>query len=309
MKRLFQQFVARIAGKLVKVVAAAALGAALLGPAPAGAQTFTPGPGVSGWGPSWIGGQPAGGNLRPKKLERASTAVTFANEGSVIGVTAQLWADAEVQTGNEYQLMYQLRLHTKKGAEGPILGTSDKPNGTAFPIARGTADGAWNGLQSSADINRKDITGMTHLPAEGLVAIRVEPHLYDATAAKFLTPPRTRALIVMATVGDNARVESVVSLRAWVVASARNDADKVLDRLANLDEYDLYGNGIGDAIGEVLRIKEIPTATKVRFIRAVPQQPVNPKSNPTLWGVLSDFTAGEDAELKQAAKAKLGETR
>ncbi|HEX5269032.1 MAG TPA: hypothetical protein VFW33_01030 [Gemmataceae bacterium] len=307
MKRLFQQVVTHTARKLVKVAAAAAFGVALIGSPPAGAQHFTPGPGSSGWGPSWVGGQPPGGNLRPKKLEKALTAATFANEGSVIGLTARLWADAEVQEGHEYQLMYQFRLHTKKGEVGPILGTSDRPTGTAFPIARRTADGAWGGLQSSADINRKDITGMTNLPAEGLVAIRVEPHLYDATAAKFLTPPRTRALIVMATVGDNGRVESVVSLRAWVVASARYDTDKVLDKLADLDEYDLDGNGIGDAIGEALRIKELPTPIKVRLIRAVPRQPVYPKSSPTLWGVLSDFAAGEDAALKQAAKAKLGE--
>jgi hypothetical protein len=309
MKRLLQQLAARIARNLVKVAAATAFGVALLGPAPTGAQSLTPGPGASGWGPSWIGGQPAGGNLRPKKLEKALTAVTFANEGSVIGVTANLWADAEVQKGNEYQLMYQLRLHTKKGEVGPILGTSDRPTGTAFPIAWRTADGAWGGLQGSADINRKDLSGMTNLPAGGVIAIRVEPHLYDATASKFLTPARTRALIVMATVGGHGRVEEVVPLRAWVVAGARYEAEKVLDKLAELDEYDVYGNGTGDAIGEVLRIKEIPTATKVRFIRAVPQQPVYAKSSPALWGVLNDFVAGEDEELKKAAKAKLGEAQ
>jgi hypothetical protein len=240
-------------------------------------------------------------------LEKALTAVTFDNDGSAIGVTARLWADAEVQTGNEYQLMYQLRLHTKKGAVGPILGTSDRPTGIAFRIAWGTADGAWNGLQGSADITRKDVTGMTNLPAEGLVMLRVEPHLYDATAAKFLTPARTPALIVMATVGGNARVESVVPLRTWIVANARYDADKVLDKLADLDEYDLDGNAIGEAIGEVLAVKELPNVTKVRFIRAVPQQPVYAKSSPRLWGALHDFADGGDAELKEAAKAKLGE--
>jgi hypothetical protein len=278
----------------------------LLAAAIADAQV-SPRPNANGWGPSWIGGGPPGGNPRPKKLENCRTAVTIGNDRSEIGINVRLWGDADVEKGNEYQLSYQLRLHTKKGEAGPILGTADKPSGISNPVTSSAADDAWNGLEGTVDVNRKDISGMTNLPADQLAVIRIEPHLYDVKAARFLTPGKTPAIIVMASVGKNGRVDSVVSLRSWIAANARYDADKVLDKLADLDEYDLYGNGIGEAIGQVLAVKEIPTATKVRFIKAVPKEVVNGKSSPGLWGTLSTFAAGEDADLKTAAKTKLAE--
>ena len=258
------------------------------------------------WGPSWIGGGPPGGYPRPEKLDKPVTVINVGDDETNASVTVTVWGDAEVQKGNRYQLVYQLRIHTKKGELGPVLGTAAKPTGTTFPIASGTADDKWNGLEGRVEVKRKDITGMTNLPTKGLVTLRVEPQLYDATAAKFLTPGKTEAIIVMATVGDDGQVESIVSLRKWIAATAPSDADKVLSKLADLDEYS-YWNTIGEAIGEVLNNKEIPTATKVRFIQAVPKGELDPKSSPNLWGTLKKFADGNDAKLKKAAKARLGE--
>jgi hypothetical protein len=232
------------------------------------------------------------------------TATTLADDRSDIGVSVRLWADTEVQKGHTYQLMYQLRIHTQTGELGPILGTSDRPTGITYSVASATADTRWNGLEGVADITRKDLTGMTHLPSGEMVTIRVEPHLYDQTAAKFVTPGKTRAIIVIATVHKSGRVESVLSLRAWIAANARDHADKVLTTLAGLDEYDLEGNGIGEAIGGVLNVKDLPTPTKVRFIRAVPKQVVHPKT-PDLWRTLNVFAASDDADLRAAAQAAL----
>jgi hypothetical protein len=259
----------------------------------------------SGWGPSWVGGAPPGGNPRPKKFEKPLTVPHIRDDRSEIGICVDLWSDAQVQKGNKYQLMYQVRVHVKKGELGPVLGTTDKPDGISIPITSATADDSWNGLEARVDVNRKDLSGMTNLPAEGLVALRIEPHLYDETAGKFVTPGKTPAIIVMATVGKRGRVESVVSLRAWIAANAEYHADKVLETLAGLDEYHMYENGIGEAIATALTSTKIPTETKVKFIKAVPKELVDPRLSGNLWTALNKFADGEDADLKAAAKAKL----
>ena len=261
--------------------------------------------GPNSWGPSWIGGAPAGGNPRPKNLDKSRTAMTINDDGSVIGVAVRLWVDAEVQKGNKYELVYQLRVHTKKGEAGAILGTVDKPNGIVYTVASWLADDAWNGMEGDADINRRDLTGMKNLPLDKLVTIRVEPHLYDPKTDKYLTPSKTKAIIILAAVNEFGRVTSVISLRSWIVSSAQHHADEVLNRLADLDDYDLYGNKIGDAIGQVLINKEIPSQIKAKFIRAVPKEVVNIKDSTVLWTVLKDFAAGGDSDLQTAAKEKL----
>src|SRR5450432_2268823 len=248
-----------------------ALGMMLLLVAASVAAPQPPLKGPKSWGPSWIGGAPAGGNPRPKNLDKSRTAVTINDDSSVIGVAVRFWVDAEVQKGNKYELVYQLRVHTKKGEAGAILGSVDKPNGLVYTVASWLADESWNGMEGGADINRRDLSGIKNLPLDRVVTIRVEPHLYDPKSDKYLTPPKTKEIIVLATVNEFGSVSSVVSLRSWIASNVEYHADEVLNKLADLDDYDLFGNKIGDAIGQVLVNKEIPSQIKVKFIRAVPK--------------------------------------
>jgi hypothetical protein len=261
-----------------------------------------------GWGPSWVCCKPAGELTRPEKLDKPLTRIATDDDRSVLGVSVLLWADAQVQEGHKYQLMYQLRVHTRKGELGPVLGTAAQPNGVSYVVASGTADNTWKGLEGMADINRKDLSGMTNLPTGKKVVLRIEPHLYDQTAGRFVTPGKTPAIIVLAEVDRDGRVSSVDSLKVGIIFNALSRADEVLDLLAALDEYDLEGNRIAEAIGDVLNNKEIPTPTAVRFIRAVPKQLVHGK-NLILWRVLNDFADDFIPELKEAAKAKLEEVK
>jgi len=298
----------------VRTLVLALLATALSASGPPAGNAPAPGrplgdPSAPAWAPYWVTGWPPGTRPRPKKLDKTVTAIRIADDRSDLGVSVRLWADTEVQKGSKYQLVYQLRIHTKKGELGPILGSADKPTGTTVLVDSGTADDTWSGLEGQADINRKDLSGMTNLPqVAGQVILRVEPQLYDVTAGKFLTQGKTPALIVVAIIGKNRKVESIVSLARWIEDTVKSN-DKPLALLADLDDYTPFGNELGESIHRVLGNKEIPPDVKSQYIRAVPKEVVGQDPSPQLWATLEKLAEGNDVELKAAAKAKLQEAR
>jgi len=258
----------------------------------------------NGWGPSWVGGGPPGGLQRPAKFDAAFTRAAITDDQSRIGIAVRMFCDGDVVKGHQYQLLYQLRVHTKKGDEGPLLGNAAMPNGTIFVVTSGTADEKWNGLEGAADINRKDLSGMTNLPGNKTVMLRIEPQLFDQTTGKYLTVPKSNAIIVMADVGDNGRVDSVLSLSSWIMHNGQYETNAVLDAVATLDAYDVEGNNIADAFGNVLNIKDIPAATKLRLVRAVSKDWVQMRGS-SLAPALTILSTSDDAELQAAAKELL----
>jgi|GEM_PF-4396639 len=99
--------------------------------------------------------------------------------GAVVDVRAAI---AKPKMGQEYELRYQYRIHTKKGEVGPLLGTTDFPNGVSFTASRVKCDYDWIEFYETIDITRKELNGMTNMPippkgADRDVFIRVEPHL------------------------------------------------------------------------------------------------------------------------------------
>jgi hypothetical protein len=265
---------------------------------------FVPSAGSSGWGPSWVGGGPPGGNPRPTKFDAAETRCAFADDESRLGMEVKFWCDGEVAKGHEYQLLYQFRVQTKKGEFGPLLGTTAQPDGTTFFVVSATADDKWNGLEGAADVTRKDLSGMTNLPKGKTATLRIEPQLLDQTTGKYVTDAKTRAIIVKADVGENGHVQSVLSLASWIIQNAQYEPDAVLATMADLDAFDEEGNRMGDAFGKVLGNKEIPAATRLRLIHAVSKKWVHMK-DPSLWGAINDLANGNDAGLKAAARELL----
>jgi hypothetical protein len=264
---------------------------------------FTPTLGSS-WGPSWVGGQPAGGNHRPANFEAAMTRAKQYDDESQIGLGVRFWCDGEVVTGHQYQLLCQLRVHTKKGEAGPLLGTAAQPGGTTFLVTSGTADGRWNGLEGSIDITRKDLSGMTNLVKGKMNTLRIEPQLLDTTTGKYVTAMKSDAIIIMVNVDEGGRVDGVWSLSRWIVQNGQYSADKVLDVLGDLDAYDAEGNGIAEALGNVLNMKDIPAATRLRYVRGISKTWVHQK-HPMLWEAISTMSNSDDKELSAAAKELL----
>lgn len=263
-----------------------------------------PGGGERGWGPSWVGGGPPGGNIRPTKFDAPITHSIVFDDQSRLGLGVRFWCDGEVTPGNQYQLLCQFRVHTKKGEEGPLLGTTAQPAGTTFLVASGTANAQWNGLEGTIDITRKDLATMTNLPKGKTTTLRIEPQLYDQTTQKYVTPVKTSAIIVMVEVEENGRVDSVLSLANWISQNGQYNSDKVLDALADLDVYDAEGNGVAEALGNVLSYKEIDPAIKLKYVRAISKDWVYLK-HPMLWQSLTTLSKSDNKELSAAAEALL----
>jgi hypothetical protein len=269
-----------------------------------------------GWGPSWIGGQPPGGNTRPEKLETDLTAVQVGKSAPPIGVQVHLWGDvAALKAGGKYELRYQIRPHTRKGEAGPTLGNAAHPAGVAFPIDSRTADDTWIGLEASVDVTRKDLseaTGMPRPPKDRqshTVFLRVEPHLFDATAGKYLTPTKTTAAVLAAEVSAGGKVYEVMTLGEWVAMNRWNTVDEALARVADLDDFDPTASELEAGILKVLGMEDVKADVKGKFIAAVPAGRVYRKANFYLLQTLKQLADGTDETLKAAAKKKLEEAK
>ena len=268
------------------------------------------------YGPSWTAFSRPGPGTRPGKLEKDVTVGAFGRSGNGMGVEVTFWADvADLKQGNRYELRYQLRVHTKKGEMGPLLGDAGHPNGVAYPLAAATAGDDWLGLEGAVDVTRKDLTAATGLPkpekgkAQHTVFVRVEPQLYDATAGKYVTPGKTTALVLAAEVGANGKVWELQPLGEWVAMHRGNTADAALARLADLDEYDGLASGVDRGIERVLETDDVTAETKGKFIAALPAERVSWKPNFNLKMRLEKFAAGDDPVLKAAAEKKLDEAK
>ncbi len=274
------------------------------------------------YGPSWLGsrGSPEAfgstlGPKRPEKVEAAVTSVATSRTGNGMAVGVWLWADGPVEEKHTYELRYQLRLHTKRGDEGPVLGTADRPKGISYSLKRGVKDGTWNGLEGKVDITRKELSGMTNLPeVKGGTTgyfVRVEPQLYDATADKYLTPARPNALILHAVVGEGGKVVLLDTLADWAAVSAGVARDRLKASLDDLDAYRQAESGVGVVLGRTLDDPKVKAATKVEILAALPAANGNDVlgRDRDLWDVLETLAASDDADLKAAAKAKMEAVR
>jgi hypothetical protein len=270
-------------------------------------------------GPPWPADHP------PSKERPATDApgkdfcfADVAANGAPVGVGVKVTAAvARPKVGNKYELYYQLRVHTQKGEVGPLLGTKEFADGKPFLLRQVTCEYDWIEFYEEFDVTRKDVSGMTNLPAPASggpdkeVMIRVEPQLFDVAEKKYVTPAKTPAAIVVATVGARGKVSKLQSLSAWLVEKGGPgwDPKKAVAVLADLDEFGTAGNGVEDAIHTVLGMKDVSPETKVLFINAVPPATLNWKSSYPLKRTLEGLASGTDKDLKAAAQKKLDEAK
>lgn len=273
-------------------------------------------PAADKYGPFWRFRQDA----RPAKVDATRTVVGLGDTGDPIGVQVHLWGDVgNVEKGHKYQLMYQLRVQTKKGEVGPLLGDSSRPNGVAFTVVSGTADDKWNGLDASVDITREKLAGMTGLPKHTAwgepLLLRVEPQLFDVTTGKFVTDGKSNCLFLAVTV-TTGKVASVTPLHKWLSGSCGKIAQEALDNLAKLDVYDAGENKLQDFYFDVLLARVTVQRSDVpAVIRTIPPPLLSSEAGQYLWAYLKRIADGEKGENgrefsdddRAAAKAKLAE--
>jgi hypothetical protein len=293
--------------KLAAALIAASALAALAAPA---ARTFAEPPP----GPPWPVNFPAS-KMRPASdaPEKDFAFAELEKSAGPIGVAVTISAAiAKPRVGNDYELNYQLRLHTKKGEYGPLLGSGKSQT---VLLRHVTCKYDWIEFYEKVDVTRKELTGMTNLPSPRVgnddVLLRVEPQLYDVAEKKYLTPPKTPAAILVARVGAAGKVWELRSLSAWLVerSASESEAKKTLARLADLDEFSFAANNLAAAINTVLTAKSVSAKTKVLYIGAVPAQTLASKTSYALRRSLENLAAGPDEDLKLASQQKLDEAK
>ncbi len=265
-----------------------------------------------GWGPSWIGGGPPGGFDRPE-VKGPKTAVSVRGDSNGFAVEASVWGDMPVQKGHDYHLYYQLRVHTKMGEAGPMIDLEGKTGGTPFVAAKGTAGGDWWGLEGRTDITRKELSGAAGWPEvkgrdSATVFVRVEPQLFDATDKKYLTEAKSKAFILVASVGPGRKVYALHTLAHWIDENGRFSSAKVANVLGGLDEYDPAACEVANAMVKPLADKDTKKEAKLALVGAVPPAAVaDRKLSYGFCQLMNEWAKGDDAELKAAAKKVLGE--
>lgn len=268
------------------------------------------------YGPSWLAQKDA----RPAKVDTTRTAVGYGDSGDPIGVQVRLWGDVgNIEKGHTYRLKYQLRIQTKKGEIGALLGDTAHPNGVAYTLKTAVADENWNGLDASVDITRAMISGMTGLPKDTTwgepLLLRVEPQLFDVTADKFVTDGRPNCLFLAAAVKDG-KVTEVMPLPKWLSRSCGKVAIDALNNLEKLDGYDPGENQLHDFFFDVLLGRVTMQGSDVpAVVKAIPVALLKSEAGKYLDGFLGMIARGDklqddrkfDDEVKAAAKAKLDE--
>jgi hypothetical protein len=267
-------------------------------------------------GPPWPTNRPQWGTRSAAEAPEKSFAVAEVSEsaGGLVVVVSARAAVAKPKMGQEYELTYQLRVHTKKGEVGPLLGTKQFPKGVSQRVCTVKCEHDWIELYETFDVTRKDLSGMTNLPGTekgGTVFIRVEPHLFDVSANAYLTPVRTPAAVLVASVAPGGRVLELRPVGEWLAGwnGSAADAKSALARLADLDEYDPTFNRIESAFARVLASETANAGAKAEFVRAVDAKRLNWKSFWEVRKALEALAAGPDGELKAAARAKLDEAK
>ena len=267
-------------------------------------------------GPPWppAASAPAGnttGERDPADAPKESWAGARLNgtTGTGRSVKLEAWAAvAKPVVGQEYELDYQFTTHTKKGVDGKLV---TRPDDKIWHLKLVKCEHDWIEYYVQFELHRKDLTGLKGMPepADGRasheVFLRCEPQLFDLTAKKYLTRPKTDAVIVVATVEKGGKVTELRTLGDWVEATGKTDPDKVIDTLDDRDEYGLEANGVEAAFANLLGDKDVTADAKKTLIRDLPKELVHAKG--AVWPRLKELAAGDDADLKVAAKKKLGE--
>jgi hypothetical protein len=232
--------------------------------------------------------------------------------------------------GHEYVFRYQIRLHTKAGEIGPLLGASSHPDGIAFdlgPLVRPNNAGWMLNTPSApatskemveaaaktlefdgmVDITRKELSGMTNLPKNSTKAIvRVEPQIYDTTDRKFVTAVKTNAALLFLETGSTGQVWAVRTFQEWFPQEFGTiESAKAAVRVLNdVDAWDRH-NAVIIGFQRVFANKRIKPDAMAVAVRAVPAELIYSKN--ALPSLLATLAESDDAELKSAALARLAE--
>lgn len=206
---------------------------------------------------------------------------------------------------HRYEVRYQLRLHRAKGAEGPILGDAQNPGGRAVILGEADAPDAAGGCDFDLyfDLTRKELGTLTGLQP-GRMLLRVEPQIFDLTAGRYLTPPRSDALIAVAEVSQRLRVDSLVPFARWFAGChGQSTAGPALALFASLDALDFEGNAIIPAFEEGLQSDEVQPQELVLFLDALPAKELAFGKN-NLSRIVEGLLQHRDAGVQAAAAAK-----
>lgn len=233
------------------------------------------------------------------------TSISWAYAESPLGFQVDLHGEiADAGLAHRYAVLYQIRVHTKKGEEGPILGDARNP-GQAIVLGEAGAPGADGSCYFgfTFDLTRKELTGMAQL-VKGRMLLRIEPQIYDKTAQRFITPTKSNALIAVIDVGDNCRVHSLVPFGQWFGGCYGESMAKTgLEILASLDAYDLEGNRIVPAFEALFANEDVKPAQLALFVAALPATELAFGKN-NLGGHMDRLLEHADAAVKAAAVAK-----
>jgi hypothetical protein len=221
---------------------------------------------------------------------------------------------AEPVAGHEYRFLYQLRLHTKKGELGPVLGDSARPAGKAFdlgPLSKGRGvHGPLLEFDGSVDVTRKDLSAMTNLPKNARNAvIRVEPQVYDQTADAFLTPAKSPCVLLFVDTDEQGRVLEVRPFADWFLRQfgSAQTAQAALRLVGEVDAWEQRDYEFPRAFENVFSAQHIKADLKVLAVRGMPARLVHEKNK--VRPILEELAAAGNAQLKAAVEAKLAEAK
>ncbi|TWT43547.1 hypothetical protein KOR42_44270 [Thalassoglobus neptunius] len=268
-------------------------------------------------GPPWPHNRPISPTRSASEAPSKSFAIAQAERsGAPIGVEVSVRAAvANPVAGSAYRLYYQFRVHTGKGEIGPVLNVPGTVKNQVVLVEEIIAKYDWIEFYNTFDVTRGQLSGSGNLPSrepkgtDRIVFLRVEPHLWDVAAKRYLTDSRTPAAIIVASVGKDAKVYSLNTVGDWLLKRAKSNSD-VAETMAILNDLDVYGpNGlrIGEAIEKVLIEPTVTVATKIGYIEVVDAKSLHWREDYQLLQVLEGLAAGSDDDLKAAAQKKLNE--
>ena len=208
------------------------------------------------------------------------------------------------ETGHHYEVLYQFRVHTRQGEIGPLLGDAQNPSGRAFVLGEVTAlANSECGFEFFFDLTRKDLSTLTLL-TKGRMLLRIEPQVYDKTTQRYVTPPKTPALIAVAMITDQGRAGSLVPFAKWFAScSGPSSTDTALTTLAALDAIDFEGNAIVPAFEAVFGNPDVKAKELVKFLAALPAAELAFGKNNLRWH-MDGLGKHADAAVRAAAAAK-----
>ncbi|MBL8727942.1 MAG: hypothetical protein JNM25_05895 [Planctomycetes bacterium] len=249
---------------------------------------------------------PAAAQTDPKVL---FTSISWSEAESPLGFQIHLrGAIADTDGAHRYDVLYQLRQHARPGEAGPLLGDARNPDGSAFVLGEAPAPDSSGRIafEFAFDLTRKELSGMTPLE-KGRVVLRVEPQIFDKTARRFLTAPRSDALIAIADVGERGKVHTLVPFGKWFGnCYGEQSATTALQLLASLDAIDYEGNAIVPGFESIFANELTKPAQLVRFLSALPARELAFGKN-NLRHCLAALAEHRDADVRAAASAKIKE--